>query len=325
MNPTITIFPPKENTQATNELNIRDAISENNSYADTTTFLKVSDTESEYVSIDKLLSHLRRRTGSEGTKRGYLKRIHAFCKYLNMNPDQVIALPKKAVEEFIQTYADSYNNGTYSPAYINNNILAPIRTLFRSNGFKGSNALDVEGYYVPPRYKKKYEYVPTKNEIYLMADNAGSLKGRAIILTEYSSGLRPSTLRALLYKDIKTELAKNCFNLMIPVYPEMKLIEPAACKNNIPYYTFTCDEATIAIQLYIRERIEKYGAIKEYEPLFASDYKLIPKINRKEKILCARQLQDIVKIPAKKVMPRNGPFVSPRAIRKAYESVLHEN
>lgn len=183
--------------------------------------------------------------------------------------------------------------------------------------------MDIEGYYVPPRYRKTFEYVPTKYEIYSMADNAGSLKGRAIILLEYGSGLRPSTLRALLYKDVKEELSRDFYTIKIPVYPAMKIIEPAACKNNIPYYTFACDEATIALRLYVRERIEKYGAITDNEPLFASEYKLIPKIERKNKILCPRQLQDIVKIPAKKVIPKNGPFVSPRSLRKAYESVLH--
>jgi len=294
-----------------------------NSYADCLKFLKVSGWESEYTSIDRLLRHLGRKTGSKGTKRAYLKRIYFLCIHLNMNPDEIITLPKHQIEEFVQTYADGYHNGTYSPAYINNNVLAPLRTLFNVNGFKGGHALDIEGYYVPPRYRKTLEYVPTKYEIYSMADNTGSLKGRVIILVLYSSGLRPSTLRALLYKDVKEELAKDFYNIMIPVYPEMKLIEPAACKNNIPYYTFICDEATIALKLYLRERIEKLGTISDSEPLFASEYKLIPKIERKNKILCPRQLQDIVKTPAKRVIPQKGTYVSPRSLRKAFESVLH--
>jgi integrase len=294
-----------------------------NSYIQSLEFLKVSAFGSDYESIDRLLKHLGRKTGSKGTERGYLNRIHVFCLYLNLNPDELIALPKRQIEEFVQTYADGYNDGTYSQAYINNNVLAPLRTLFKVNGFKGSNVIDVEGYYVPPRYRKTFEYVPTKYEIYCMADNAGSLKGRAIILILYSSGLRPSTLRALLYRDVKDELSKDLYNIKIPVYPEMKLVDPGACKNNIPYYTFSSDEATIALRLYVRERIEKYGTIGDNEPIFSSEYKLIPRIERKNKILCPRQLQDIVKIPAKKVIPQKGQFVSPRSIRKACESVLH--
>lgn len=299
------------------------ALGFSNSYVDCLKFLKVSGSESEYTSIDRLLRHLGRKTGSKGTKRAYLKRIYFFCLHLNMNPDQIIALPKHQIEEFAQTYADGYHDGTHSPAYINNNVLAPLRTLFKVNGFKGTLALDIEGYYVPPRYRKTLEYIPTKYEIYSMADNAGSLKGRAIILLLYSSGLRASTLRALLYKDAKDELAKGAYNVMIPVYPEMKLIEPAACKNKIPYYTFICDEATIALKHYLRERKEKFGAIGDSEPLFISEYKLIPRIERKNKILCPRQLQEIVKTPAKKVIPKQGAYVSPRCLRKAFESVLH--
>jgi integrase len=102
----------------------------------------------------------------------------------------------------------------------------------------------------------------------------------------------------------------------------MKSIEPSACKNNIPYYSFICDEAAIALKLYLRERIEKNCSITDNEPLFASDFKMISKEDRKNKILCPRQLQDIVKIPAEKVIPVNGHFVSPRSLRKTFDSVL---
>lgn len=293
------------------------------SYTECLQFLKVSEEGSEYQSIQRLLKHLGRKTGSSGTRKGYLKRISFLCINLRMKPDEITELPKHQIEKSVQDYADSYNNGTYSPAYINNNVLAPIRTWLKVNGFKGINALDIEGYYVPARYRKTFEYVPTKYEVYLMADNAGSLKGRAIILVLYSSGLRASTLRALLYKDVKEELSKNFYNILLPVYPEMKLVDESACKNNIPYYSFTSDEATIALKLYLKEQIDKYGPKKDNEPLFTSEYKLIPRIERKNKVLCPRQLQDIVKNPAEKVIPQKGSFVSPRSIRKAYESVLH--
>jgi hypothetical protein len=59
--------------------------------------------------------------------------------------------------------------------------------------------------------------------------------------------LRNSTLRAIRYKDVADELEKDYSNITIPVYPEMKDLEPNACKGGIPYYTFTCDEATQAL------------------------------------------------------------------------------
>jgi integrase len=156
-----------------------------------------------------------------------------------------------------------------------------------------------------------------------MADSACSLRDRAIILTLYSSGLRNATLRAVLYKDVEEELRRGESNVMIPVYSEMKLIEPNACKNNIPYYTFICDEATQALKLYLREREERYGKILPNEPLFASDYNQIPKETRDSKIMSSRQLQFVVKQAAKRARLTQWQFVTPHCLRKTFETVLH--
>ena len=69
-------------------------------------------------------------------------------------------------------------------------------------------------------------------------------------------------------------------NIMLPVYPEMKEIDPNTCKGGIPYYTFTCDEATQALRLYIKQREEDYGGIEESQPLFCSGYNQIHRADR---------------------------------------------
>jgi len=157
----------------------------------------------------------------------------------------------------------------------------------------------------------------------VMADSACSLRDRALILTLYSSGVRNSTLRALLYKDVEHELAQNIDNIMIPVYPEMKLVDPNACKNNIPYYTFICDEAAQAIKLQLLEREEKHGNILPYEPLFASDYNQIPREERGSTAMSARQLQHIVKQAALRATITDWQHVTPHSLRKAFETILH--
>jgi integrase len=239
-----------------------------------------------------------------------------------MDPDSLVYLPKNVIEGLVQDYADQYNNGKHSVRYANN-VLHILKTFFKVNGFKGVQALEVEGYHVPARYRKVPEYIPEKNEIYAMADSACSLRDRAIILTLYSSGIRNSTLRALLIRDIEKELSKGVSNVLIPVYPEMKLIDPYACKGNISYFTYVCDEATEAIKLYLRERKEKYGEILNNEPLFASDYNQIDRDRRKSKILSARQLQFVVKLAAKKSGLVQWQFVKPHCMRKTFETVLH--
>jgi len=285
-------------------------------------FLKVNGWSSEYKSVDALLKHLSRKSGSDASRKTYLQRLYPFCLYAKTNPDELVRLPKSDVERLVQDYADGFNNDRYSKRYANN-ILAVLKAFFEVNGFKNANALEVEGYYTPSRYRKVPEYIPSKHEVYLMADSACSLRDRAIILTLDSTGLRNSTSRALLYGDIREDLGKGVTNLMIPVYPEMKRIDTKACKNNVPYYTFTSDEATQAIRLYLREREEKYGKIEDDDPLFASEYNQISRECRNSKVMTDRQLQNVVKKSARLAGIRRWNDVRPHCLRKACETVLH--
>ena len=156
-----------------------------------------------------------------------------------------------------------------------------------------------------------------------MADSSGSLRDRAIILFLFSTGLRNATLRALRYGDVAEELKKGYGNILVPVYPEMKKFEPNACKGGIPYYTFTNEEASQALDLYIKDRIEKYGGVEYSEPLFCSEYNHLSKEQRKMKNLTARELQLIVKSTAKKGGIERWEAVHPHCLRKAFETILH--
>jgi len=311
--------------QTPNTLNVRDAIEAKGRFYDSANFLKflkVRGWKSEYASVNALLRHLWRKSRSEASRRAYLRQIYLFCSATGLTPDELIALPKEKIEGLVQDYVDYHNDGRHSIRYVNN-ILHLLKGFFKANGFKGANSLEVESHYMPSRYRKRPEYIPKKHEIYAMADSACSLRDRAIILTLYSSGLRNSSLRALLYRDVEDELKRGVDNIMIPVYPEMKLIEPNACKNNIPYYTFICEEATQALKLYLREREEKYGKISPNDPLFASDYNQISKNKRTSKIMSARQLQNVVKSAAKRAGVPQWRYVTPHCLRKAFETVLH--
>jgi hypothetical protein len=92
-----------------------------------------------------------------------------------------------------------------------------------------------------------------------MANNAGSLAKRAIILELYTSGLRSATFRAIRYGDVKEELRRGEKIISIHVYPEMKKVIPQACKGGIPYITFLSMEATEALRVYMEEREKLYG------------------------------------------------------------------
>ena len=286
------------------------------------TFLKVDGWKSEYISVDLLLRHLSRKSKSEASRKAYLNWLHSFCIYARANPDELVKLSKRANEKLVQNYADLYNDGNHSIRTINNAIDL-LKAFFKVNGFKGARELEVESHYMPARYRKTPQYIPLKNEVYAMADSACSLKGRAIVLTLYSSGIRNSSLRALLIRDVIDELSKGLNTILIPIYPEMKLKDPCACKSGLPYFSFICDETTDAIKLYLRERKEKYGEIQHQDPLFASDYNQIDRDHRSSQIMSARELQYIIKMCAKKAGIAKWQYVTPHCLRKAFETVLH--
>ncbi len=285
-------------------------------------FLKVHGWQSDYKSVNLMLKRLSRKCKSEASRKTYLSRLYGLCLHTGMNPDKLVALSKKQIENTVQNYADRFNNGKYSLNYANGNLNL-LKGFFQASGFTGVRALNLEGYHKPPRYRSRFQYIPTKNEVYAMADSSGSLRNRAFILTEYSTGMRPSTLRASLIRDVKDELSRGISNILIPIYPEMKLIDPYACKGNVPYFVFVCDEATEAIRLYLLERTQKYGQLQGQEPLFSSEYNQISRDERKLKIMSARQAEKIVKDAAKSAGLLKAESITPYCLRKAFETVLH--
>lgn len=282
--------------------------------------LKVKDWESSYRCVNNLLLHLSRKTKSESSKKLYLSHLHRFCNFTGKKPNQLVTLKTKQVEKYAQAYADTFKDT--SPRYANLAITA-LKAFFTSNGFTHTKALELETYHAPSRFRVTPEYIPSKTEVYRMADSAGSLRDRAMILTMFSAGLRNSTLRSIRYKDIKTELAKNQTNLLIPIYPEMKQVDPNACKGGFPYYTFTSDEATQAIKLCINEREDRYGKFEDDEPLFCTSYNQITRDERKKRPPTSRELQLVTRSTAKKAGIADWQAVHPHCLRKAYETVLH--
>jgi integrase len=159
-------------------------------------------------------------------------------------------------------------------------------------------------------------------EIYSMADAAGGLRDRAIILSLWSSGLRVSTLCALNYGDVAEELERGEPYVMIPVYPEMKLRLLDACKSQISYYAFICPQAGEALRTYLMERGEKYGEIRPDDPLFHSDWTLWSRGERSSRRLGRRGVGLIVKRAARLAGFSEWKQVTPHCLRKTFESVL---
>ena len=287
-------------------------------------FLKVEGWKSGYNSVDRALRHYARRVRSEKTRANFCGTLMRFCQYSGMGPDGLVELDVDEASRLCQGFTDHLRDKSYSVRYVNVSQ-AYLRTFFRKNGFEGQRELKVERYYQPTRYRKKPEYVPTPEEIHRMGYAAGSTKNRSMLFMLYTAGLRNSTLRSIRYGDVKEELKAGLNVIKIPVYPEMKKLEPAACKGDIPYYTFVDPETVIALREYLEDRKERMGDITDEEPLFCSDSNQVRREEQRHTLVSKNGLARMVKKAARRVGIKQWKNVTPHCLRKAFESSLRNN
>jgi len=273
--------------------------------------------KSKYKSVQNLLDHLSRFGKSESSKEVYLNQLRRLCIWLKLDPDQLANLPKHKVEMSVQRFVDQTAGLNRSRAYVNS-MIKRFRTFFRVN----NKSPKLHAYSIPPRYRKRPEYIPTISEARAMAIAAESLRNRSLILAAWSSGLRVSTLCALNYGDIANDLSADCASVRIPIYPDMKRRLPDACKGNIPYYTFICREAVEALRTYLRDRSEKYGSLDSESPLFHAEWTLWDRKERSDKRLGRRTVAKVIRRAAKLAGISQWIYITPHTLRKAFESVL---
>lgn len=230
--------------------------------------LKVSGWTSEYATVQRFLDHYARKTKSESTRENILGILGQFLRFAGEpSPDLYVKRTKGRVEKEFQAFLDDMKRKDRSIRYINM-VHAFLSSFFELNGFKNGKTLEVERYHQPSRYRKKEEYIPTNEEVWRIIESAGTPKCRALLACLYTSGLRNSTLRSLLYRDVRAELEDGKEIVKLPVYVGMKEIVPDACKNSIPYFSFISKETTRLLKIYIAEAERRYGRFQDDYPLF---------------------------------------------------------
>ena len=135
--------------------------------------LKVRGWGSEERTVQRLLDHLAR-----------------LCRREGKGPSELARLRESEEEDAVQSYLDSMLKAGVSKAWIKSSM-AHLVAFFRANGFKKARELDVEGYHVPSRYRKRAEYVPLPSEIAKMVVAGRDPYEKAAVLFVYESGLQP--------------------------------------------------------------------------------------------------------------------------------------
>ncbi|MEM3697467.1 MAG: site-specific integrase [Candidatus Bathyarchaeia archaeon] len=254
---------------------------------------------------------------------------------LNFNvisPDELISLARENPEQTARLLRklalERFENGSFRYA---NNFLASLNTFFKVNKVD----LEIENFSVRGRgeQRRRQEYIPELKEAWRMAEVAGSLRDRLIILLLIYTGLRNSTLRALVYNErysepnyreytIKKQLQRGERCIAIIVHPIMKTRVPEACKNNRIYVTFIPPMVTELLCLYIDELERKYGPLKDDQPIFHTENRRLSLTVRLMTPISGRELQYIVKSNAQRAGLEYWRYVYPHCLRKTFEIFL---
>ena len=109
---------------------------------------------------------------------------------------------------------------------------------------------------------------------------------------------------------------------MLPVYPEMKQIVDASCKNNIPYFTFIAPIAVNSIKMYLKERERKHGSLQDDQVLFMTESGQVEREQRPFTPLSKDVISENVKASAHNANLERWKNVYPHVLRKAFEERL---
>jgi len=194
---------------------------------------------------------------SQETIRGYRYDLISFCRALDKNPDELLQMDRISLTKEIESFLD---NIPCKRTRVHK--MAALKKFFKINRKKNIDFPEIR-ILLRREQRVRPEYVPTLEEAWKMADHAGSLRNRLIIMFLFITGLRNSTLRVLNYREVPTkelwlkeytienELNKGVKNIAIIVDPGMKKYHPNACKNGVPYYVFTSEELTETLKNYL--------------------------------------------------------------------------
>ena len=271
---------------------------------------------------------LKRKDGWRSTAPVFLRTLHKFVEYSGKSPSELVALAigDQRVEGPGELVSASFEVTNVVQRFVNEILVsgkresarlarACLKSFFKSNGV--SLRLDPID-----RVAKKTEIVPSKEQVYAMADHAGSPRNRAIILCMYQSGLGINTLRNLSYAQVKEQLEKGRVPIRVHITPDVHKKASRAT-----YYTFFGVEACEALSVYLDERKRKIAKMKKQgkmveqltkeSPLFASEGRNVPFGGR----MAVSSVWRLIKNSAEKVgLQRES--IWPNCLRKAFEAEL---
>jgi len=282
-------------------------------------------------SVQKWILNLKGKVGWRTTIPNFLRTLYKFTEYSRKGPNELVIIASStkktdqredltsatpAITEIVQEFINELLSSDKREKA--RHVRTCLMSFFKANGI----SLELDSI---PRVAKKEEIVPSKEQIYTMADYAGSLRNRAIILCMYQSGLGITALRNLKIGHVKEQLEKNMIPLRIRITSRVN-----KKASQVPFYTFFGAEAYDALRAYVNERKRKIQKmmqkgvnvreIAENSPLFASEGKNVPLGDR----MAVSSLWRVIKESAEKGDLQKEK-IQPNCLRKAFEAELNRS
>ncbi len=288
----------------------------------------------KYESVKKWISDLRRKTGWRTTVPIFLRTLCRFTAYADKDPDEIIAIAADAgaaisqekklrvaapeISELAQDFISRLvNSGKRESA---RQVRTCLKSFFKANGI----ALKLRSV---SRAPKDEFVIPSRGQIYAMADYTSSLRDRAIILCMYQSGLGVTPIRNLNFRHVKAQLERNSVPIRIHITPQI-----SERGSQMSYFTFFGAEACEALKVYIdnrRRKIEEmmkqddtgeFNELDESSVLFASEGRNAPIGGR----MAVSSIWRVIKDAAERVGLQREKF-KPKCLRKAFEAELNRS
>ncbi|MGD8506317.1 MAG: tyrosine-type recombinase/integrase [Candidatus Bathyarchaeota archaeon] len=278
--------------------------------------------------VQKWILNLKKKPGWRTTIPNFLRTLQKFTEYSGKSPSELLttAFSTEKLEQREELTSATSAITELAQAFIKELLRSGKREKARHTrtcltSFFKANGISLELDAIP-RVTKKEEIILTKKQIYTMADYAGSLRNRAIILCMYQSGLGITALRNLKIAHVQEQLKKNRIPLKIRITSRVN-----KRASQLPFYTFFGAETSDALKAYINERKRKIQKMRERgvdvknltesSPLFASEGKNVPL----GEIMAVSSLWRVIKDSAERASLQKEK-VQPNSLRKAFETEL---
>lgn len=201
----------------------------------------------------------------ENTRINYGSALKKFCEFADIAPEQFQSMDRKQARDIVWSYIKTFHD---KPS-VANVVMCALKSFYRNHDGETLPFDSHRGgkhYFNNLRRKKAaYEHIPTKREVYEIANVSSNLRNRAIVLVLFQSGMRVNALCRLTYGMVRKQLQPNKVPLRLRITDE---IDTKLQGYSIAFYdTFLQKEAVEALRKYCEL---KHINSSDNTPLFLS-------------------------------------------------------